>query len=191
MWQVFFPPLSTTYFCALSFRFGRKLVVVASQAMRFRALVGPEGDPELKLSDPSYCILERLGRARWQGELQRDLHTFSFKYETESCTCAHLLYSIWCAFTSWVSVVHFVTSSVLIWQDRCWKVALHEEVSCQPWPHNYAVSCHTHAFRTTAALDTSPTQPLPRKQVCNTFTHRHTHTHAHASYIAANFQVPK
>uniref|UniRef100_A0A667WI02 Ral transcription factor IIIC subunit 1 n=1 Tax=Myripristis murdjan TaxID=586833 RepID=A0A667WI02_9TELE len=60
-------------------RFGRKLVVVASQATRFRALVGPEGDPELKLSDHSYCILERLGRARWQGELQRDLHTFSFK----------------------------------------------------------------------------------------------------------------
>uniref|UniRef100_UPI003AAA6387 general transcription factor 3C polypeptide 1 n=1 Tax=Centroberyx gerrardi TaxID=166262 RepID=UPI003AAA6387 len=60
-------------------RFGRKLIVVASQALRFRALIGVESDPELKLSDHSYCILERLGRARWQGELQRDLHTCSFK----------------------------------------------------------------------------------------------------------------
>ncbi|KAM3864620.1 general transcription factor 3C polypeptide 1 [Diretmus argenteus] len=60
-------------------RFGRKLVVVASQTLRFRAMIGAESDPDLKLSDHSYCILERLGRARWQGELQRDLHACSFK----------------------------------------------------------------------------------------------------------------
>ncbi|KAM6972435.1 general transcription factor 3C polypeptide 1 [Aplochiton taeniatus] len=60
-------------------RWGRKLVMVASQAVRFRVLIGEESDPELKLSDHSYCILERLGRARWQGELQRDLHACSFK----------------------------------------------------------------------------------------------------------------
>ncbi|XP_056136206.1 general transcription factor 3C polypeptide 1-like [Lampris incognitus] len=60
-------------------RFGRKLVVVASQIVRFRALIGVENDPDLKLNDHSYCILERLGRARWQGELQRDLHICSFK----------------------------------------------------------------------------------------------------------------
>uniref|UniRef100_A0A8D2KVN9 General transcription factor IIIC subunit 1 n=1 Tax=Varanus komodoensis TaxID=61221 RepID=A0A8D2KVN9_VARKO len=52
---------------------GEKLVVVASPVLRHRTLIGWEGDPDLKLPDFSYCILERLGRARWQGELQRDL----------------------------------------------------------------------------------------------------------------------
>ncbi|KAM4584504.1 general transcription factor 3C polypeptide 1 isoform 2-T2 [Odontesthes bonariensis] len=60
-------------------RYGRKLVVVASQVVRFRALIGVESDPDLKLSNDSYCVLERVGRARWQGELQRDLHGGLFK----------------------------------------------------------------------------------------------------------------
>uniref|UniRef100_A0A673ZX95 General transcription factor 3C polypeptide 1-like n=1 Tax=Salmo trutta TaxID=8032 RepID=A0A673ZX95_SALTR len=60
-------------------RWGRKLVMVASQRVRFRVLIGDGGDPDMKLTDHSYCILERLGRARWQGELQRDLHSCSFK----------------------------------------------------------------------------------------------------------------
>uniref|UniRef100_A0A3Q3AAB1 Ral transcription factor IIIC subunit 1 n=1 Tax=Kryptolebias marmoratus TaxID=37003 RepID=A0A3Q3AAB1_KRYMA len=55
-------------------RYGRKLVIVASQPLRFRTLIGAERDPDLKLSSDSYCVLERVGRARWQGELQRDLH---------------------------------------------------------------------------------------------------------------------
>ncbi|KAH1184319.1 hypothetical protein KIL84_014935 [Mauremys mutica] len=62
-------------------KFGEKLVIVASQVLRYRALIGWEGDPDLKLPDFSYCILERLGRARWQGELQRDLHTGAFKVD--------------------------------------------------------------------------------------------------------------
>lgn len=60
-------------------RYGRRLVVVASQKMRFRSLIGSESDPDLKLKDDSYCVLERVGRARWQGELQKDLHGRSFK----------------------------------------------------------------------------------------------------------------
>ncbi|NWR76120.1 TF3C1 factor, partial [Centropus unirufus] len=62
-------------------KWGEKLVIVASQEQRYRALIGWEGDPDLKLPDFSYCILERLGRARWQGELQRDLHTGAFKVD--------------------------------------------------------------------------------------------------------------
>ncbi|XP_006148317.1 general transcription factor 3C polypeptide 1 isoform X1 [Tupaia chinensis] len=62
-------------------RWGRKLIIVASQEMRYRALIGAEGDPDLKLPDFSYCILERLGRSRWQGELQRDLHSSAFKVD--------------------------------------------------------------------------------------------------------------
>uniref|UniRef100_H9GNA3 Ral transcription factor IIIC subunit 1 n=1 Tax=Anolis carolinensis TaxID=28377 RepID=H9GNA3_ANOCA len=61
-------------------KWGERLVLVASQALRHRTLIGWEGDPDLKLPDFSYCILERLGRARWQGELQRDLST-SFKVD--------------------------------------------------------------------------------------------------------------
>lgn len=53
--------------------------MVASQKMRFRALIGSKSDPDLKLTDESYCVLERVGRARWQGELQKDLHGHSFK----------------------------------------------------------------------------------------------------------------
>ncbi|KAJ8246125.1 hypothetical protein GJAV_G00263900 [Gymnothorax javanicus] len=60
-------------------KWGEKLVIVASQKVRFRALIGFEGDPDLKLGDHSYCILERLGRARWRGEFQRDLHSRVFK----------------------------------------------------------------------------------------------------------------
>ncbi|KAB5523781.1 hypothetical protein PHYPO_G00156380 [Pangasianodon hypophthalmus] len=63
-------------------RWGEKLVIVASQHVRSRALIGCEGNPELKLSDLSYCILERLGRARWQGELQRDLHNIAFRLDS-------------------------------------------------------------------------------------------------------------
>uniref|UniRef100_A0A8B9FJS5 General transcription factor IIIC subunit 1 n=1 Tax=Amazona collaria TaxID=241587 RepID=A0A8B9FJS5_9PSIT len=62
-------------------KWGEKLVIVASQDQRYRALIGWEGDPDLKLPDFSYCILERLGRSRWQGELQRDLHSGAFKVD--------------------------------------------------------------------------------------------------------------
>nr|XP_040041912.1 general transcription factor 3C polypeptide 1 isoform X1 [Gasterosteus aculeatus aculeatus] len=62
-------------------RYGRKLVVVASQMLRFRALIGIDSDPDLKLTDFSFCVLERVGRARWQGELQSDLHGSTFKID--------------------------------------------------------------------------------------------------------------
>ncbi|CAN9510592.1 unnamed protein product [Ophioblennius macclurei] len=62
-------------------RYGRKLVIVASQVNRFRALIGSESDPDIKLSDESYCVLEKVARARWQGEIQTDLHGSSFKVD--------------------------------------------------------------------------------------------------------------
>uniref|UniRef100_A0A8C0KEV9 Ral transcription factor IIIC subunit 1 n=1 Tax=Canis lupus dingo TaxID=286419 RepID=A0A8C0KEV9_CANLU len=76
--------IRTNYFFHAVFlihRWGKRLIIVASQDMRYRALIGLEGDPDLKLPDFSYCILERLGRSRWQGELQRDLHTTAFKVD--------------------------------------------------------------------------------------------------------------
>ncbi|XP_077380152.1 general transcription factor 3C polypeptide 1 isoform X2 [Festucalex cinctus] len=62
-------------------RYGRKLVAVASQSFRLRVLIGNEGNPDVKLLDESYCMLERVGRARWQGELQSDLNT-AFKVDS-------------------------------------------------------------------------------------------------------------
>ncbi|KAM9792810.1 general transcription factor 3C polypeptide 1 [Neosynchiropus ocellatus] len=62
-------------------RYGRKLVVVASQSLRLHALLGPETDPDVKLSDECYCILERVGRGRWQGEVQSDMHGSWFKLD--------------------------------------------------------------------------------------------------------------
>ncbi|XP_068606928.1 general transcription factor 3C polypeptide 1 [Brachionichthys hirsutus] len=62
-------------------RYGRRLVVVASQKLRFRTLIGCESDPDLILNDDSYCVLERVGRGRWQGELQKDLHGGAFKID--------------------------------------------------------------------------------------------------------------
>ncbi|XP_019717710.1 general transcription factor 3C polypeptide 1 [Hippocampus comes] len=63
-------------------RYGRKLVAVASQGRRFLALIGSESDPDAKLTDDSYCMLERVGRARWQGEMQSELHKSSFKVDS-------------------------------------------------------------------------------------------------------------
>ncbi|XP_077131406.1 general transcription factor 3C polypeptide 1 isoform X2 [Ranitomeya variabilis] len=54
-------------------RWGEKLVIVGSQTLRYRTLIGWEADPSLELPDSSYCILEKVGRSRWQGEIQKDL----------------------------------------------------------------------------------------------------------------------
>ncbi|KAI4832969.1 hypothetical protein KUCAC02_015903, partial [Chaenocephalus aceratus] len=55
-------------------QYGRKLVVVACQTLRFRTLIGPESDPDLKLNDDSYCVLERES-------FKKDLHGSSFKID--------------------------------------------------------------------------------------------------------------
>ncbi|KAL3984422.1 KRAB domain-containing zinc finger protein [Sarotherodon galilaeus] len=41
-------------------RYGRKFVVVASQCLRYRALIGSESDPDVILGSNSYCVLERV-----------------------------------------------------------------------------------------------------------------------------------
>ncbi|CAJ0954413.1 unnamed protein product [Ranitomeya imitator] len=62
-------------------RWGEKLVIAGSQTLRYRTLIGWEADPSLELPDSSYCILEKVGRSRWQGEIQKDLQGI-FKYVT-------------------------------------------------------------------------------------------------------------
>ena len=45
-----------------------RLVVVASEERRWMALFGGEADPQLvdRLSDIQYCIMERIGRSRYE-----------------------------------------------------------------------------------------------------------------------------
>ncbi|XP_063446965.1 general transcription factor 3C polypeptide 1-like [Mytilus trossulus] len=50
-------------------RFGEKLVVVASQRQRNEALLGKTFDPTYSWIDSTYCVLERIGRGRYSGEL--------------------------------------------------------------------------------------------------------------------------
>ncbi|XP_013384833.1 general transcription factor 3C polypeptide 1-like [Lingula anatina] len=48
-------------------RWGNKLVIVASQEIRIAALFGAEHDPNWEFVNAQYCLLERIGRSRWNG----------------------------------------------------------------------------------------------------------------------------
>lgn len=50
-------------------KYGLSLVIVASQAVRTRALLGVEVSPILELTLMHYCFLERVGRSRYHGEV--------------------------------------------------------------------------------------------------------------------------
>ncbi|XP_076321577.1 general transcription factor 3C polypeptide 1 [Tachypleus tridentatus] len=50
-------------------KWGEKLVLVADQSVREIALIGTEVGPCLELSSEQYCMLERIGRSRYQGEV--------------------------------------------------------------------------------------------------------------------------
>ncbi|GAB1609803.1 general transcription factor 3C polypeptide 1-like [Argonauta hians] len=50
---------------------GERMIIVASQNLRSMSLFGPDRDPNMRLLDLPYCILERIGRSRFIGELTR------------------------------------------------------------------------------------------------------------------------
>lgn len=50
-------------------KYGRKLVIVASQEARQNALMDKTVSPTLELSVMQYCFLERVGRSRYHGEV--------------------------------------------------------------------------------------------------------------------------
>jgi len=50
-------------------KYGLSLVIVASQSLRTRALVDVNVNPTLELTIMHYCFLERVGRARYHGEV--------------------------------------------------------------------------------------------------------------------------
>lgn len=51
------------------FRYGRHLVIVGSQSLRTSLLLPSTIPRDIDLSISNYCILERLARARYNGEL--------------------------------------------------------------------------------------------------------------------------
>ncbi|XP_076819101.1 general transcription factor 3C polypeptide 1-like isoform X1 [Clavelina lepadiformis] len=63
-------------------RYGaQKLVLVGSQKLRENVLRAPGITPQTveELGSVDYCILERIGRSRWQGEIQTVLNNVIFK----------------------------------------------------------------------------------------------------------------
>ncbi|XP_048252917.1 general transcription factor 3C polypeptide 1-like isoform X1 [Haliotis rufescens] len=50
-------------------RWGDRLVVVASQALRSTTLLGTEAKSTLRIDDIEYCLLERIARSRYNGEV--------------------------------------------------------------------------------------------------------------------------
>ncbi|XP_028412972.1 general transcription factor 3C polypeptide 1-like [Dendronephthya gigantea] len=53
--------------------YGNRLVLVASQLLRNKVLLGPEFDASISIPETSYCLLEIIGRARKLGRLQSNL----------------------------------------------------------------------------------------------------------------------
>lgn len=49
--------------------YGQKFVIVASQGLRERALVGDTACPVMEMNVLQYCFLERVGRARYHGDV--------------------------------------------------------------------------------------------------------------------------
>lgn len=57
--------------------YGSRLVLVASQLLRNKVLLGPEFDFSIKLPETCYCLLEMIGRARKLGRLQSSLGLYT------------------------------------------------------------------------------------------------------------------
>lgn len=54
---------------AFSFSWGNSLVIVAHQEVRKLILTNPDYNPLTELGILQYCVLERIGRSRYHGEL--------------------------------------------------------------------------------------------------------------------------
>jgi len=61
--------------CNLCFRWGRCLVIVASQELRTKVLIPEDKQYTLNISFRYYLILERIGRSRYLGEASYGTHS--------------------------------------------------------------------------------------------------------------------
>lgn len=58
-------------------RYGRRLIMVGSQSLRTSLLLPPTVSRDFDLSISNYCILERLARARYNGELAQGKYSLA------------------------------------------------------------------------------------------------------------------
>ncbi|XP_014666558.1 PREDICTED: general transcription factor 3C polypeptide 1-like [Priapulus caudatus] len=69
---------------------GDGLVIVASQPCRELSIYGPEQRPALEINDLQYCILERVGRSRYLGEVTLGLASLTVFGESPKSMFYHL-----------------------------------------------------------------------------------------------------
>lgn len=58
-------------------RYGRYAVIVGSQSLRTSLLLPPTVCRDINLSISNYCMLERLARARYNGELAQGKYSLA------------------------------------------------------------------------------------------------------------------
>ncbi|XP_055298279.1 general transcription factor 3C polypeptide 1 isoform X2 [Sitodiplosis mosellana] len=57
--------------------YGRHLIIVASQSLRNSLLIPPTVSKEVEITISTYCILERVGRSRYNGELAQGKYSLA------------------------------------------------------------------------------------------------------------------
>nr|CAI5861266.1 unnamed protein product [Callosobruchus analis] len=70
-------------------KFGSRLVIVADQVLRTSALLFEMTDPMLQLTPQEYGMLERIGRARYHGELTAGISSMSHALSMENKSMFH------------------------------------------------------------------------------------------------------
>ncbi|XP_015124460.1 general transcription factor 3C polypeptide 1 [Diachasma alloeum] len=73
-------------------KYGQKLVIVGSQATRQNSLMGDSVCPTLELTIVQYCFLERVGRARYHGEVTQGKRSLSILGEEPKSLFYHRKY---------------------------------------------------------------------------------------------------
>lgn len=59
-------------------------MMVASQELREKAILGIHCDPNLTIGDIQYCLLEHVGQARYNGRMQKVMGSNFCKMESKS-----------------------------------------------------------------------------------------------------------
>ena len=73
-------------------KWGNKLVLVASQALRSHALFGNKFIPKKIMIITNYCLLERIARARYLGEVTQGKYSLQNAMSKLTDICLHFIY---------------------------------------------------------------------------------------------------
>uniref|UniRef100_A0A6P7FFU9 General transcription factor 3C polypeptide 1 n=1 Tax=Diabrotica virgifera virgifera TaxID=50390 RepID=A0A6P7FFU9_DIAVI len=97
-------------------KYGRKLVIVADQKQRIKALCGNLIDPCIDFLNAEYCILERIGRSRRLGELTQGNVSISRAFKMDPKTLFHYKKELYCS--DLISKQYFVIKSAVLDQNK-------------------------------------------------------------------------